>query len=716
MVIPPPEGSGGAAGIIDPDGSRVAVMGYETNIAQLWEVGATEPTWERRLTDDGTARFPPFSHFWFSDDGEHIYVPLAYLGLSTEPSSPAVGLYTLDAETGVTVDFLPFPCLVRAMPAGTQSVRPGAPFVFDWWGVSEAGRCQEQGAGTGVIDIETGEILFETPFGGFTPPTLSRDGRVLGASGWYSDSGDVPPMALVFDTNTDEIIFEYSGGKAVVSGDGTRVLVGNDPAYLYDLVSGERLQTYQGAFSRIWFTPDEGRVVGVGPAGVIQIFDTESGTEVMRLRGHTSQIRTTSVTVGGDVLVSSGFDAARVWDISPSARGDGSTALQSVEENHFYPDALSASDEFLLVHRGIINTTAGTPIPEPHRIDVLRSEDGVLLWSDEVFSAKLGPGGLMFVQQVLAVDVTSPADVKGAARIGRPMLVDAATGQHVRDLEGCDHYWIPGDFPEPGDDCGDEPSLDYTTLEFSADGSTLLGATSLGAMTVWDIETGEAIRETEAVREFPNARFNQGVRWAAGLSPDGSTLVIPPSEDDWNTFNVSGVKPVMTLQDVVTGAEVGRFEIDRWVNFTVFEARSGKLLVAGDSLLLVDPESWTFSSLTSSQGARIDALAVSPDGRLAATIGPDEFVTVWDIERQRLVAEIPVAGDTGEGLRGVAFLDDETLVVVPEAGRQLLRFTLNPDTLFDLALDSLNRGFRPDECTTFDIDPCPTLEEMKAGS
>ncbi|MCZ6739972.1 MAG: hypothetical protein O7C01_09435, partial [Actinobacteria bacterium] len=375
--------------------------------------------------------------------------------------------------------------------------------------------------------------------------------------------------------------------------------------------------------------------------------------------------------------------------------------------------------EFILVHRGIINTTAGTPIPEPHRIDVLRSEDGVLLWSDEVLSAKLGPGGLMFVQQVLEVDVISPAGADGAAHISRPMLVDAATGQHVRDLEGCDHYWTPDStvaFPEPGENCGDEPSLDYTTIEFSADGSTLLGATWLGAMTVWDIETGEAIRETEAVREFPNARFNQGVRWAAGLSSDGSTLVIPPSEDDWTAFNESGAKPVIRVQDVVTGAEVGRFEIDRWVNFTVFEARSGKLLVAGDSLLVVDPESWTVSSLTSSQGARIDALAVSPDGRLAATIGPDEFVTVWDIERQRLVAEIPVAGDTGEGLRGVAFLDDETLVVVPEAGRQLLRFTFNPDTLFDLALDSLNRGFRLDECETYDIDPCPTLEEMRGGS
>ncbi len=70
----------------------------------------------------------------------------------------------------------------------------------------------------------------------------------------------------------------------------------------------------------------------------------------------------------------------------------------------------------------------------------------------------------------------------------------------------------------------------------------------------------------------------------------------------------------------------------------------------------------------------------------------------------------------GEGLRGVAFLDDETLVVVPEEGRQLLRFTFNPDTLFDLVLDNLTRGFRPDECTTYEIGPFPTLAEMRAGS
>lgn len=202
------------------------------------------------------------------------------------------------------VDFLPFPCLGRAMPAGTQFVIPGALFVFDWAGVSDDGRCQQEGEGTGVVDIETGAILFETPVGGFTPLILSRDGRILGTFGWYPE--DDAPLTRVFDTNTNEIIFEYPGGRAEVSGDGTMVLVGNDPTFLYDLSSGDRLQTYQGAFVRMRFLPNESRVVGVGPAGVVQIFDTESGAEVMRLRGHTSQIRTTSVTTGGNILVSSG--------------------------------------------------------------------------------------------------------------------------------------------------------------------------------------------------------------------------------------------------------------------------------------------------------------------------------------------------------------------------------------------------------------------------
>ncbi|MEO6651281.1 MAG: hypothetical protein ABIP17_01320 [Ilumatobacteraceae bacterium] len=43
-----------------------------------------------------------------------------------------------------------------------------------------------------------------------------------------------------------------------------------------------------------------------------------------------------------------------------------------------------------------------------------------------------------------------------------------------------------------------------------------------------------------------------------------------------------------------------------------------------------------------------------------------------------------------------------------------MRFTLDPTLLRELAFEKLNHRFRPEECRTYDIDPCPTLDEMRA--
>jgi hypothetical protein len=107
---------------------------------------------------------------------------------------------------------------------------------------------------------------------------------------------------------------------------------------------------------------------------------------------------------------------------------------------------------------------------------------------------------------------------------------------------------------------------------------------------------------------------------------------------------------------------------------------------------------------------------VSPDGILVATVGADEFVQVWSVTDQSIVAEIGIAGNIGEGLRGVRFENDTALLVGPESGGEILRFTLDRDLLSQLALDSVNRGFTSEECATFDIDPCTTLAEMRARS
>ena len=50
-------------------------------------------------------------------------------------------------------------------------------------------------------------------------------------------------------------------------------------------------------------------------------------------------------------------------------------------------------------------------------------------------------GGVLFEQPILASDVTTPAGERGAIHVGTPRLVDTASGEIIRELDGCDWYW-----------------------------------------------------------------------------------------------------------------------------------------------------------------------------------------------------------------------------------------------------------------------------------
>lgn len=62
----------------------------------------------------------------------------------------------------------------------------------------------------------------------------------------------------------------------------------------------------------------------------------------------------------------------------------------------------------------------------------------------------------------------------------------------------------------------------------------------------------------------------------------------------------------------------------------------------------------------------------------------------------------------------MAFEDEQTVTVAPEAGSEPMRFSLEADNLRSRAFDRVHRGFSSEECATYGIDPCPTLEEMRA--
>ncbi len=47
--------------------------------------------------------------------------------------------------------------------------------------------------------------------------------------------------------------------------------------------------------------------------------------------------------------------------------------------------------------------------------------------------------------------------------------------------------------------------------------------------------------------------------------------------------------------------------------------------------------------------------------------------------------------------------------------RVLLLLTIDNEKLLDLARSRVTRGFSDTECSTYQIDPCPTLEEIRGG-
>jgi WD40 repeat protein len=709
MTIPADHG-GGAWATIDPSGSRVAVVGLGTAHVELWSVGAGEPTWQVELADDDIAGFRLTAHIWFSNDGERLYVPLSLLGAA---DSPAVGLYTVDADNGEVLDFLRFPCLVRVMPAGTHFAEPGAPFAFDWAGEIGNGKCDGDNGFAGVVNAETGEVLFQTPLSPGRPPTISTDGSVLGVAAWFLEEDDFVRWDRVLDTTTGEILFETSGlSHAVLTADGTRVLVGQNPTYLYDVSSGERLQTYQGNFARVFFTPDETRVIGTGQPGVIRVFDTDSGRELIGLRGHSSWAVTIATDKSGETLVSSSFDSARVWDISETARGElASVALGSDGSENLWMRAISTSEELMLVRRGEKPRALIQPDPF-YRYDVIRLNDDEVLRHSNAFIAGIGPGGVVFEQPILGEGVITPNGVADAAHVGVPRLVDAISGDVVRQLDGCDWYSIENADAESGENCQGVAPLNLVNVMFSADGSTVVGATPTGEVVIWDVATGSVIRHTEPTFDF------EGGSYAMAISPDGSILIKGPSQDALEAFFGSGAPLAIPVVDIATWTEIATIYMDSEPEELRFDPVSG--LVFGvdldSNLLLIDPATWDVTTLEGSQAGELWDLAVSPDGNLVATVGADEFVQVWAVADQSIVAEIRIAGNIGEGLRGVRFENDTTLLVGPELGGEILRFTLARDLLSQLALDSVNRGFTEEECATFDIDPCPTLAEMRAGS
>jgi WD40 repeat protein len=174
------------------------------------------------------------------------------------------------------------------------------------------------------------------------------------------------------------------------------------------------------------------------------------------------------------------------------------------------------------------------------------------------------------------------------------------------------------------------------------------------------------------------------------------------------------------IYDIDSGAVVAELEIESEI-IAMTATSDGSLLFVGDGaglLRVFDTTTWEPIAVWQAHEAFLRGLAVSPDAARLVTTGHDNLVKVWDIgglgagvslgQPPPLLDRIP-----GYFASDAAWLSPDRLGVFLATDAGYLVVSLSVDDLTTEAAQRLTRGFTVGECLRYQIDPCPTFEEIR---
>lgn len=524
-------------------------------------------------------------------------------------------------------------------------------------------------------DIQSGEQSKEPVLPGYEGwwrnLAFLNDGQELMAS----RSGD---DVVVFDVASGEVVRRFYVGEdwadLAISPDGSLALhAARRNVVLWDLTSGVQLWRRPTGLTyahEVAFLPDGKRFASIQVGGTLELSDTATG-EIL----HQFHVRCESLLACLGISHDGRFAASEgpghgvvLWRLPPISNrsSDGSAAeSQTAEKPATTFLAGAGSTQATEIPSRHFRTLSGhtQPIrsmdfsPNAGRI-VTGSDDRtlrvwdmgtgqeVLRWNEPrepVTQVRFLPDGQHIVfatgdGRLSLWDLNARGEVR-PLEAQSAELTSLAVLDQGRRIACCGpqeavRLWAVEDGQEPRELVVPEHQGGWSHLAAASDANTLLAVTKDGRdVVVWDLTSGDVLRRF-AVEQSPRS---------IAVTPDGLSLLVAHADS-------------VSLWDVASGTP-------RWQQ-PIYFAKGGLVRCSADGKrFLLATQDGTLTLLATADGRLIDqyagrcetaqaTAALSSDGRLAASPGPDHTLLVWRLPPAATAVESP-EGDTVEDTRAL---------------------------------------------------------------
>jgi len=473
--------------------------------------------------------------------------------------------------------------------------------------------------------------------------------------------------------------------RADVSSDGRRIITcgyKDKTIKVWDLAIGEELRTLRGHNGFIYalaVSPDGKYIASGGDEKIIKLWDAQTGAEVMTLQGHLAPVSALAFSPNSKQFAScsQSYDGTIIlWDAQTGAQLKTLRGQREIYALAFSPDskriASGSGDDTIKLwdaQTGAeVTTLSGHDewvmavgfSPDGKRIVSGSKDKAIKVWDAENWHTLVTIRG----HDGPVVSVVFSPDGKTIASGGRDNTVriwDAETGEELRRFRGHDWY------------------VEY--VAFKPDGKHLISASRDGTVKIWDV-----IIDRESCRFHGYSAY---MPRSVAFNPDGRQIVTD------GMYSYYG--GTITLWDAQTGEAIRTIRGHRFYPLSVAFSPDGRRIVSGEAEHRVARvwDALTGAQLMALRGHKdtVKCVAFSPDGKYIISGSDDKTIKLWDgasgsevITFQGHTDYIRSAAFSPDGRQIVSGSGDKTIKLWDMAsGSEVLTFQGHKDTVLSVA-------------------------------